>query len=244
MHKNTRHALGSMMLLAMSAPCFAQASPILSLNLGSTWVHGSDSTLWLGPQIVNTYVANKDYHAILNGAVFGGFQKSLSERLTGQLGLEVATTSDASMSGNVWEDANANFNNLTYHYKLSHTHVALKTKILADIHGVNLQPYVSAGVGIGMNRSHSYSSATLLAQELVPPPFGDRTSVAFSYTLGTGIQKSFTPHWSAGVGYEFADWGRNALLRAVGQAINSTNTGLSLAHLYNHSVFVHLTYLG
>ena len=43
-----------------------------------------------------------------------------------------------------------------------------------------------------------------------------------------------------GCGYEFADWGKTRLGRALGQSINS---GLALNHIYTNGVVFNLTYL-
>ena len=70
--------------------------------------------------------------------------------------------------------------------------------------------------------------------------FASNTTTAFTYTLGAGVQRYLNPHWQAGIGYEFADWGRSQLNRALGQTLNS---GLSLSHLYTNGFLLNLTYL-
>ncbi len=51
--------------------------------------------------------------------------------------------------------------------------------------------------------------------------------------------KSSKPTLAAGVGYEFADWGKNQLGRAPGQTLN---TGLSMSHYYINSILFNITY--
>ena len=71
------------------------------------------------------------------------------------------------------------------------------------------------------------------------PNFTSNTTTAFTYTLGAGVQRHLNQHLQAGVGYEFADWGRSQLSRASGQTLN---TGLSLSHLYTNGFLFNLTY--
>ena len=70
--------------------------------------------------------------------------------------------------------------------------------------------------------------------------FASNSTTAFTYTLGAGVQRQLNPHWQAGIGYEFADWGRSQLNRASGQTLNS---GLSLSQLYTNGFLFNLTYL-
>ncbi len=80
----------------------------------------------------------------------------------------------------------------------------------------------------------------LLFEALPNSNFTNHTKTAFTYTLGAGVQKALNDHWQAGVGYEFADWGKSELGRALGQTMNS---GLTLNHLYTNAVLLNLTYV-
>ena len=75
---------------------------------------------------------------------------------------------------------------------------------------------------------------------IASPNFTTNTQTAFSYTLGAGIQKSFSKNWAAGIGYEFADWGNSQLNRAPDQTLGN---GLALNHLYTHGLQFNITYL-
>jgi len=71
------------------------------------------------------------------------------------------------------------------------------------------------------------------------PDFASNTTTAFTYTLGVGVERHLNPHWQAGLGYEFADWGKSQLSRASRQTLNN---GLSLSHVYTNGFLFNLTY--
>ncbi len=217
-----------------------KSSGVATLSIGPVWENaGNTQTFYLAPNIEKTYAANHASHALVDGEVFLGIQKPLREKLDGQIGLAVATTGNASLSGHIWDDAESQFNNYTYDYQVKHTHVAIKGKLLAD-RGYVVTPWVSGSLGVGFNQAHDFINAPLISQAVVMSNFSSNTTTAFTYTLGAGVQRQLNPHWQAGIGYEFADWGRSQLNRASGQTLN---TGLSSPHLYTNGLLFSLTYL-
>lgn len=213
---------------------------VAALSLGSIWEHGgSTQTFYLAPEIEKSYVASQSTNALFDGEVFLGAQKTLSQILQGQLGLAVAATSNSNLNGVIWDDADPQFSNYTYGYKIQHTHVAVKGKLLVDA-GLWLTPWVSGSLGVGFNDAHGFHSTPTLFEALPTPGFSSQTQTAFSYTVGAGVQKILNEHWQAGVGYEFADWGKSQLGRATDQILNS---GLTLNHLYTNGILFNLTYV-
>ena len=216
-----------------------KSSGVASLSIGPIWENtGNTQTFYLAPNIEKTYAANHTSHALVDGEFFLGIQKPLREKLDGQIGLAVATTGNASLSGNIWDDAESQFNNYTYDYQVRHTHVAIKGKLLAD-RGYVVTPWVSGSLGVGFNQAHDFSNAPLISEAVVMSNFANNTTTAFTYTLGVGVERHINPHWQAGIGYEFADWGKSQLNRASGQTLNN---GLSLSHLYTNGFLFNLTY--
>lgn len=211
-----------------------------TFSAGPAWGSGGKTqTFYLAPEIVKTYAANQPTNTFFNGEFFVGLQRKLSQMLQGQLGMAVAATSNTSLSGAIWDDADPQFDNYTYGYKLQHTHVAVKGKILADA-GYWLIPWVSASLGVGFNDAYAFNNTPTISEALPNPNFASHTQTAFSYTLGAGVQKALNKHWQVGVGYEFADWGRSQLGRAAGQTLNS---GLSLNHYYTNGMLFNMTYI-
>ncbi|HAT1762786.1 TPA: porin family protein [Legionella pneumophila] len=213
---------------------------VSSIAAGPVWARGGETqTFFLAPEIEKTYAARKSTNVLASGELFVGIQKTWSSQWLGQLGLAAATTGNAKLQGVIWDDADPEFNNHSYQYKIRNSRIAVKGKLLLD-KGYWLMPWVSASLGVGFNRAHEYSNAPLIFEALPNPNFADHTKTAFTYTLGAGVQKAFNDHWQVGIGYEFADWGKSELGRADMQTMNS---GLALNHLYTNGVLLNLTYV-
>ncbi|CAM2944409.1 Opacity protein and related surface antigens [Legionella steigerwaltii] len=211
-----------------------------TLSAGPVWESGGKTqTFYLTPEIEKTYAANKSTHVLFDGEFFLGLQKKLSPMAQGQLGLAIAATSNANFSGMIWDDADPEFDNFAYSYKIQHTHVAAKAKLLFD-QGYWLIPWISGSIGVGFNRAYSFDNTPTIFEALPNPNFASHTETTCTYTVGAGVQKALNVHWQLGVGYEFADWGKSNFGRAAGQTLNN---GLTLSHLYTNGVLFNLTYL-
>ena len=212
---------------------------VSTLSAGPVWEQaGKTQSFYLTPEIEKTYAAHQSTNALANGELFIGMQKKLSTSIQTQLGLAVAATSDASLSGLIWDDTDPRFANHSYRYKIQHSHVAVKSKILMD-KGYWLTPWISGSLGVGFNSAHAFQNTPLIYEAIVNPNFASHTQTAFTYTLGAGVQKALNQHWQVGVGYEFADWGKSQLGRAAEQTLNN---GIGLNHLYTNGILFNLTY--
>ncbi|HAT8178267.1 TPA: porin family protein [Legionella pneumophila] len=213
---------------------------VSSVSAGPVWARaGETQTFFVAPEIEKTYAAQKSTNAIASGELFAGIQKSLSSQWFGQLGLAVAVAGNAKLQGLIWDDADPEFVNHSYQYKVLNSRVAVKGKLLLD-KGFWAMPWVSASIGLGFNRAHDFTNTSLIFEALPNPNFSNHTQTAFTYTLGAGMQKSLNNHWQLGVGYEFTDWGKSELGSALQQTMNS---GLALNHLYANGVLFNLTYV-
>ena len=212
------------------------SNAIFTMSGGPAWYSaGQTQTFALQPGYNNTYVASKFNQVLAKGEWFLGVSHSLA-----QLGIAVATTSNASLQGQVWELGDPLFNNFTYNYNLQHTHFALKGKLLTDLMSNTFLPYISASAGVGFNLANQFMIKSLLFESINPAPFSAHTTTAFTYTLGAGMQYAINHQWSFGIGYDFSDWGASGLGRAYGQTLN---TGLTLNHLYTNQLQFNLSCL-
>lgn len=212
---------------------------VSSLSAGPVWGRASKTqSFYLTPEIEKTYYAPKSVNVLANGEFFVGMQKTLSTSTKIQFGFAVASTSDASVSGLIWDDANSQFANHSYQYKLQFNHVAVKSKVLID-RGGWLIPWISGSLGVGFNSSHAFQNTPLIYEAIVNPNFASHTQTAFAYTLGAGVQKAIYRHWQVGAGYEFSDWGKSGLGRAAEQTLNN---GLALNHFYSNGILFNITY--
>lgn len=212
---------------------------IVTLSAGPIWENGGQTqTFYVAPFIQKTYTANKLTNTLFDGELFLGIERPLRSNLQGQLGLAVAATSNANLSGDIWDDADPRFNNFTYVYKIQHTHLALKGKLLNDWR-YKLKPYVSGSLGVGFNEAYNFNITPTIFAAIPAPNFASKTNIAFTYTLGLGLQRAINTHWRASAGYEFADWGKSQLGVATGQTLSDR---FSLNHLYTNGLQLSLSY--
>ncbi len=222
-------------------PIFDSNKIVASISAGPTWTNaGMTQTFYLQPDFPNTYAANQSTQILAEGELFLGIQRSIHPLILGQLGFAVATSSNTPLTGDVWEAADPTFDNFTYTYFIRHSHVAVKGKLLTEYFNPSILPYVEGSLGAGFNGSSHFSETPLIFQAIPAPNFRNNYETSFTYTVGIGVQKVLDPHWQAGIGYEFADWGRSSLKSAPGQTLGS---GLSLNHFYTNQLQFTISYL-
>ena len=216
------------------------AENLATLSLGPAWYRsGNTQTFDVQPEVANTYQAMLQTRTLGTSTFFLGRQQALNADLLGQLGLAVSTSTHATSKGEIWQTADAQFNNFAYQYRVAHTHLALKAKLLSTLFSQKWTPYLSGSVGAARNHAYSYQTKSYIYEAVPAPEFQNETQTAFTYTAGLGVQVLMDTHWALGLGYEFADWGQSALSRASGQTIN---TGLALNHLYTYALEFNLSY--
>lgn len=211
-----------------------------TLSIGPSWTSsGETQTFDLAPGIEKSYVPNKTTKMMATGELFVGLQKPLGDKLEGQLGLALGLTSPAKLSGEIWDDADPAFNNYNYEYQIQHTRLAIKGKLIGNWH-LPVEPWVNLSLGLALNRAGQFTNSPTDPSAVMTPSFGNHSTWAFAYTFGFGVQRNFTDRWNAGIGYEFADLGRSSLNAAPGQTMGG---GLTLSHLYTHSILVSVTFI-
>ena len=230
------------LLLCCLLPGLSTAtSNVIALSAGPAWYRaGKTQTLSLQPQFANTYKATTPDQRLTSGELFLGLQRSFSNLGFGQLGVTIATSSAAKLRGHIWEAADPEFDNFTYQYTISHVHVAMKTKWLLNRWHDTVLPYVSASLGVALNKASNFSMTPLIFESLTIPGFQSNQNTALTYTLGLGVHIVLNAHWQLGIGYELSDWGNASLRKAPGQTINS---GLSLNALFTQQLQFTLNYL-
>ncbi|MCR9191853.1 MAG: porin family protein [Gammaproteobacteria bacterium] len=228
------------------APLFSalhQTNPwakVISFNIGPvTSAPGRTQTMLLQPGVLKTYADTSKDSLFSMGEIFVGGQHAVSSLVSGQIGLAVGAGGNAKATGDIWEDANPDFNNFTYGYKINHAQVTIKGKLLTEFKGV-FQPYVSAGFGLSFNRAFDFTISPDIYEEVAPPPFHDDVTTTYTYSLGVGMQKQLRPNIYFGIGYEFADWGVANLGAATGQTLNG---GLQLNHVYTNELLFSINYI-
>lgn len=221
---------------------WAQAtwSPVATFSVGEAWAKaGETQRFYLQPDVEKNYAANKQTNRLAGIELFWGVQRELNSSLLGQVGLVVAKSGHANLQGDVWEDADPDFNNYSYRYRVRHSHVGVKGLLLIPAQ-YGLLPYISASLGIGTNDAYDFTSTPKIEEETPVPRFTNHSTTSFTYTIGLGLRKAINKNWQMGVSYEFSDWGKSQLGAAPGQ---TTNAGLKMDHLYTQGVYLNLSYI-
>lgn len=230
------------LLFLASQTAWAQAKwqPVATISMGSQWARGGESQrLYLQSDIENAYIAHRETDRLMGLELFWGMQRELTPSLVTQLGIVFAKSADAHMQGDIWVDADPEFDNYDYRYQVSHQHIGVKGLLLMPVQ-YGLLPFISASIGVGSNQASNFISTPKIEEEVALPAFGDHIKTSFTYTLSIGLRKILTQHWQVGASYEFADWGKSQLNPAPGQ---TTHSGLKLDHLYTQGVYIDVSYV-
>ena len=223
-------------------------SSIITLSGGPAWASPAQNQYLypnappvanptLPPLVIDYFNYNSPTGILATGEIFFGLQHIIPPGfLIGELGIGLAGATDALATGVI--DINGVPAANTFSYKVDHGRVELKGKLIGAWYK-QVQPYISGSFGAGFNNSHAYVPTTINMDLFPPAFFASNTNIAFSYTLGAGVQTKLTPHWQVGVGYEFADWGKNFLGADPVTLLN----GPGLTHLYTNELLFSLSYL-
>ncbi|KTD04693.1 hypothetical protein OQJ19_07700 [Fluoribacter gormanii] len=222
------------------APVLPQVwSSIIIVSGGPAWSDpGKDQYLYpFPPPQNNLYRADSKSDWLGSGELFFGLQHFIgASNMIAQFGLGVAAASDASLSGTVSVDGVPDV--YTYSYKVSHVRAEFKGKLIA-CGFQTIQPYLSGSFGVGWNHAHDWLPTTIDPVLYPTYWFSTASTVAFSYTVGLGVQKMLTPNWQVGVGAEFADWGKNYL----GGDSATLDKGPGMPHLYTTELLFSVGYM-
>lgn len=200
---------------------------------------GETQNIFLTPEIEKAYVAKKSTNSLATGELFIGKQKSLTSQFLLKLGLAAAATGNAKMQGIIWDDADPQFDNYVYQYKVEQKRLSVKGALSFERWKM-MQPWINASIGVGFNRAYAFANQPTIFEAVPDADFTNKTTTAFTYTIGAGVKTSVDRHWSYGIGYEFSDWGKSELNRAPGQTLNN---GLKLNHLYTNSLLFNLIFV-
>ncbi|KTD34608.1 hypothetical protein Lmor_1141 [Legionella moravica] len=213
-------------------------SSIITLSGGASWASPGQNQ-YLYPEPIphfDYYAYNSKTGVMGNAEIFFGLQRMVRPNILGELGLGVAGASDAKVTGTVNVDGVPDF--YSFQYKVNHVRVEMKGRLIGNL-VQPVQPYISGSFGAGFNNSHGFNSLSVNPYLYPSPWFADSTTIAFSYTLGAGVQLMLNPNWQVAVGYEWGDWGKSYL----GDDGNTISKGPRLSHLYTNELLFSLSYL-
>jgi len=212
---------------------------ILTVSGGPIWTRNDKTqTFALQSDVTKTYTGNKQYRSNGMVEVFVGAQEFIEDGFLGQLGLAYGFAQNK-ISGEIWEDADPIFNDFDYVYPVNSSRFMLKTKFVIDAK-YHLQYYLSADLGLSLNRAQSFKITPRIPEAVPAPAFQSHSTFAVAYALGVGLQLPLSKYWQAGIGYEFSDWGASTLSRAHQQTLNN---GLNFNHLYTQALLFSVSLL-
>jgi hypothetical protein len=213
---------------------------VLTLSGGPQWtIPGQSQQIYLDNVGSNYYKNMSSLQAVGTGELFVGYTKPISW-INMQWGGLISGSGVAKVKGEIWQLNDPDFNNLSYSYKVNQFKVGLRTKWMPNrSFRWGYLPYVTGSVGVGFNRSFSFTNNILISSAVQNPNFQDNTLTSFTYSIGAGFQKSITSKIDVGLGYEMYDWGPSGLGTAPGQTLN---TGLKMNHLYAHTLLASVIY--
>lgn len=211
--------------------------------MGGLPVNGQTQTFFLQPEVEKTYASRKNNAIVGSIEAFAGLQSPLDTGLDSdffwQIGLAIAGTNNVRLEGDIWEDANPNFNNYTFSYNVTNAQLLVKSRLFFVVYDL-FDAYVSAGLGVSFNQSSSFIITPRICEEVPAPPFADKSTFGFAYSAGLGVQTMLSLNWKVNLGYEFINWGPNELNRAPGQTLGM---GLKQTNFFVNAVTVGVTYI-
>lgn len=227
---------------------------VVTISGGPAWTRAAESqTIYLEPDVYKAYIANSGTHsfALLStpegtttlgtGELFLGYRGVINSIVEGQLGLAFATSSPLTQRGDIWEDADPEFDNYYYSYKIRNSRVAIKGLLLYDAGFYDVFPFLGVSAGLGFNSSSNFTIKPKIYQEVPAPFFANHRSKSFNYTVSAGIQIALSSNWRGGIGYEFANWGSSRLGLAPEQTVGIG--GLNLGTVHSNELQLSITYL-
>ncbi|MGA2655083.1 MAG: outer membrane beta-barrel protein [Gammaproteobacteria bacterium] len=131
-----------------------------------------------------------------------------------------------------------------YNYQITARQILAETKVLGQWYDF-LRPYVSVGIGVGINTAESFSVDYPEDLAMTPVYYGDHTISSFTYNLGLGVDVELTEYLRFGVGYRFTDFGEVGLSHGEYDLAEPTasHENLSQDHFYVQEILFQVTLL-
>ena len=242
-----RQVINAFIGASIVASCCTNASqftPILGLSVGGSKLdHPSNQDInfmydEFGQLLYNIYTTNSTDHINAVGNIHGGVLYPMPSRdlsITAEvLGF---VNSNTSISGHVWEQGSALFDNFTYRYNVRSLGLMAESRIISEKY--TLKPYLLGGIGSAWNTSHKYRQVANNDQAVsLIQPFPSRRSTNFSYEIGAGIGYNVKNTFIS-LEYKFQDLGQSQLGLPPSQLINDPVT----AKIQSNQLMLNVTYL-
>lgn len=230
-------------VLWLCLPLIAHASirPVASIAAGADIItlHTNQNISLIEP-FQNSYIGNNRKVDFVGG-FFLGVEQSLCHNMLGQLGVSYYQNAVYQAQGLVYQFADPDMANLNYQYNIRSQRVMLESKLLATVQG-KYHPFINIGIGEAINTASQYEEIPVTSADVpMTPGFNDKTTNAFAYLVGVGVEVDITDHMRLGGMYRYVNLGRAQLSTAPMQ---ESNVVLKNNPFYVNEFLLQLTYLG
>jgi len=237
------HAIASPLYHATAWMHQAFAHPVVAINGGlfNTGNAGFNKTFPMINESFYVYHGDFDNHTQGILGLFVGSDYQLQSNWHMQLGLAYNQSLSFHTTGTIFQGADVqSADNYEYSYNTVSRQFMLVGKFQKDAK-LGWHPYGLVGVGASFNSTKSWNT-TVPPFLTFTPEFKSKTNSAFTYQLGLGVDIDVYPQLRAGLGYRFADLGRNDLGNGTIDVV-SINDNLKQKHVYTNNLIAELTYL-
>jgi opacity protein-like surface antigen len=177
--------------------------------------------------------------------LFLGGEFELAEEWDMQLGASYYQSSTYGPKGTLVQGFNeSSLAEYDYEYEIVARQILAETKIMGEWFDF-LRPYISAGIGVGINTAQSFTVDYPEDLAMSPVYYDDHSISSFTYNLGLGVDVEFTEYLRLGVGYRFTDFGEVGLSDGVYDEADPTDSHetLNQDHFYVQEILLQLTLL-
>ncbi len=214
MHGNNRFfikILNSILLYCIVMnPVLAGFDPMFAVRISENWLQSQDNqTIEIASDTFDEFIPDNNNNQIGWG-VFAGVNYDFKKHWSLQMGLGFDAVNFDDLSGNVWGNADPNFDGIDYQYELEHQRLAAEFKFLREFD--DWYPYVTASLGVAWNETENYQETSSTPGELTREHlFNGTTQTDFVYSIGAGIEREIIDDLRIGIGYLFTDAGDSVL---------------------------------
>jgi opacity protein-like surface antigen len=210
----------------------------LDLGVAMPTNAGESATLPLGYSTFSYSSNDNNNHNYIAGIAFNRLV-DVAPLYSAQIGISYHYLSDMDVKGNLTQGIAPPFYQANYSYNINSSQYMIDAKLRRELQSC-LYPYVYLGLGLAANRAFDFTT-DVPAYLTVTPDYSNKTTYAFAYSLGVGIDYLVMSKLSVGIGYRFINLGNTEL--GTGTIRNtSTKAALSQSNLYVNSLLAQLNY--
>jgi opacity protein-like surface antigen len=199
---------------------------------------GNSVTFPLGYSTFSYSPNNNNGHTYITGISFSKMF-ALAPLYAIQVGASYHYISNMGVKGNLMQGISPPYYQANYSYVINSSQYLIEAKLRRQFH-TNYFPYFYFGLGLAANSAFDYTT-NVPPYLAVTPSYSNKTTHAFTYSIGIGIDYAIMSKLTLGLGYRFIDLGETGL--GSGRIRNtSINAMLTQSNFYLNSLVAQLNY--